>query len=71
MLVSDTDPGCGGTWIDPYGHTQGGWSFRLIKTYGKLPPAVYTWKVKLDDLKCAGLSILDTREPLISGGVVA
>ena len=71
LLVSATDPGCGGTWIDPYGHTQGGWSFRLIKTYGKLPPPVYTWKVKRAELQRGGLAILQTQEPLISGGVVA
>jgi hypothetical protein len=70
MVIADRDPGCGGTWIDPYGHTHGGWSFRLIKTYGKPPPPVHTWKVRVEDLERHGLAALDGREPLVSGGIV-
>jgi hypothetical protein len=70
MVIADADPGCGGTWIDPYGHTHGGWSFRLIKTYGKPPPPVYTWRVKIDALRSSGLGILSGQEGLASGGVV-
>ncbi|MEY4720430.1 MAG: hypothetical protein RIQ46_155 [Pseudomonadota bacterium] len=70
MIVSHRDPGVGGIWIDPYGHTHGGWSFRLIKTRGQLPPAVRTWKVDLDDLEREGLGLLGRLEPLVSGGVV-
>jgi hypothetical protein len=71
LIVADSDPGCGGTWIDPYGHTHGGWSFRLIKTYGKLPPPVFTWKVKLANLKRDGLAAMESQQPIVSGGVVA
>lgn len=71
MIIADENPGCGGNWIDPYGHTQGGWSFRLIKTFGTLPPPVRTWKVKTDALKRDGLVALDSLEPIVSGGVVA
>ena len=71
LIVADTDPGCGGIWIDPYGHTHGGWSFRLIKTYGKPPPPVFVWKVKLAELKSDGLAVIESRQPIISGGVVA
>jgi hypothetical protein len=70
MVVAHRDPGVGGTWIDPYGHSHGGWSFRLIKTRGKLPPAVETWKLPLADLQRDGLSLLDRLEPVTSGGVV-
>jgi hypothetical protein len=70
MVIADEDPGCGATWIDPYGHTHGGWSFRLIKTYGKPPPPVYTWRVKVDELKSRGLGRLGELEPVVSGGVV-
>ncbi|WP_068071780.1 hypothetical protein [Novosphingobium lentum] len=71
MVIAHTDPGLdGGTWIDPYGHTHGGWSFRLIKTRGKLPPPVYSWKLQLAQLQAGGLGVLDGLEPLISGGVI-
>lgn len=69
MVVADSDPGVGGTWIDPYGHTHGGWSFRLIKTRGKPPPPVNTWLVKTADLHREGLALLDRFPPNISGGV--
>ena len=71
LVVSATNPGCGGTWIDPYGHSQGGWSFRLIKTYGKLPPPVYTWRVRRADLQREGLALLAGLEPLVSGAIVS
>lgn len=71
MVVAHRDPGIGGTWIDPYGHTHGGWSFRLIKTRGQLPPPVHTWKVSLDDLEREGLGLLGRLEPLVSGGVIS
>lgn len=70
MVIAESDLGCGGTWIDPYGHTHGGWSFRLIKTYGKPPPPVFAWRVKSQDLRRDGLAILRTLEPIVSGGVV-
>ncbi|MDE2597739.1 MAG: hypothetical protein KGL44_12775 [Sphingomonadales bacterium] len=70
MVVAHRDPGVGGTWIDPYGHTQGGWSFRLIKTRGKLPPPVHTWTVPVANLQREGLGLVDRLEPLVSGGVV-
>ena len=70
MVVSHRDPGVGGIWIDTYGHTHGGWSFRLIKTRGQLPPPVRTWKVDIDDLEREGLGLLGRLEPLVSGGVV-
>jgi hypothetical protein len=70
MIIADSDPGCGGNWIDPYGHTHGGWSFRLIKTYGKLPPPVYAWRAKTEDLRRNGLGVLKSQEAIVSGGVV-
>jgi hypothetical protein len=70
MIVADQDPGCGGNWIDPYQHTHGGWSFRLIKTNGKPPPPVYTWKVKTAALKSQGLAALSGLDPIVSGGIV-
>jgi hypothetical protein len=70
MVVAGEDVGCGGNWIDPYSHTHGGWSFRLIKTHGKPPPPVYTWRVKVKDLKRHGLALLDPQRALVSGGVV-
>ncbi len=70
MLVADADPGLGGSWIDPYGHSHGGWSFRLIKTRGKPPPPVETWLVKTADLQRDGLALLDRIEPQVSGGVL-
>jgi len=70
IVVADRDPGCGGNWIDPYGHTQGGWSFRLIRTRGQLPPPVHTWKVRLRDLEEKGLKIINDLPPLVSGGVL-
>jgi hypothetical protein len=70
LIIADADPGCGGTWIDPYRHTHGGWSFRLVKTHGKPPPPVYTWKFKAEVLRREGLGILDRHEPIVSGGVV-
>lgn len=70
MVVAHRDPSIGGTWIDLYGHTHGGWSFRLIKTRGKLPPPVETWKLPLADLEREGLALLNRSEPLVSGGVI-
>lgn len=70
MVIASQDPGCEGKWIDPYGHTHGGWSFRLIKTYGKPPPPVFTWRVKLEALRTRGMAVLDGVAPLVSGGVV-
>ncbi len=70
MVIAGHDLGCGGTWIDPYGHTHGGWSFRLIKTQGQLPPPVYTWRVRIAELEERGLTLLDDIEPIVSGGVV-
>ena len=70
MIIADADPGCGGTWVDPYGHTHGGWSFRLVKTNGKSPPPVYTWKLKTEVLRRDGLAILSGQEPIVSGGLV-
>lgn len=70
LVVAHRKPQTDGTWIDPYGHAHGGWSFRLIKTGGKLPPPVYTWKAPLADLEREGLDLLDRFEPLVSGGVV-
>lgn len=70
MVVADRDPGCGGTWIDPYGHTHGGWSFRLIKNYGNPPPELRTWRVKTAELETQGLAMLDGLEPLVSGGTL-
>lgn len=70
MVLAHRDPQVGGTWIDPYGHTHGGWSFRLIKTRGKLPPPVETWKLPLADLAREGLGLLERTEPLVSGGVI-
>jgi hypothetical protein len=70
MVVAHREPKVGGIWIDPYGHTQGAWSFRLIKTRGKPPPQVRTWKVKRANLDHEGLGLLDRLEPLVSGGVV-
>lgn len=70
MVIAHRDPQIGGTWIDPYGHTQGGWSFRLIKTRGLPPPPVSTWKVDLEDIQREGLGLLGRLEPLVSGGVL-
>jgi hypothetical protein len=70
MVVNDVNPGVGGTWIDPYGHGHGGWSFRLIKTRGKPPPPVETWLVKTTDLRRDGLvATLARQGALRSGGV--
>lgn len=71
MVIAHRDPGCGGHWIDPYGHTHGGWSFRLIKTGGKPPPPVLTWRIKTHKLAEKGFAALDGRPPIVSGGVVA
>jgi hypothetical protein len=71
MVVAHRDPQVGGVWIDPYGHIHGGWSFRLIKTQGKLPPPVHTWKVDLKDLEREGFGLLGRIDPLVSGGVVS
>lgn len=70
MIIAHRDPPIGGTWIDPYGHTQGGWSFRLIKTHGLPPPPVPTWKVYLADLQRERLCLLGQVEPLVSGEVL-
>lgn len=70
MVIASQDPGCAATWVDPYGHTHGGWSFRLIKTYGKPPPPVFTWRVKLDALRTRGVAVLEGVHPLVSGGVI-
>jgi hypothetical protein len=70
LIIADLNPDCGGQWIDTYGHIHGGWSFRLIKTYGKPPPPVYTYRVKLSELRQQGLALLSALTPIVSGGVV-
>jgi hypothetical protein len=65
-VLARSDPGIGGNWLDPYGHTIGGWSFRLVKTRGE-PPEIVVHRVKLDQLRAQGLAALDGAGKIVSG----
>lgn len=68
IVIADTDPGVAGNWVDPFGHTQGGMSLRLIKT--PIAPPVKLWQVELEKLQTQGLAALAEATPLQSGEVV-
>lgn len=70
VVLSSEDPGIGGNWLDPCGHSHGGWSFRLIKTRGA-PPAIVTHRVNRDALRKAGLAALDGLDAIHSGQLTA
>ena len=66
ITLSDEDPGIGGNWLDPCGHHHGGWSFRLIKTFGD-PPEIVVHRIKLEDLRARGLDGLKDADAIRSG----
>src|SRR5258706_9262454 len=68
IVVAAEDPGLGGNWIDPDGHTHGGMSLRLIKTEGE-PPSVTLHRLSFEMLRSQGLAALDAVVPIVSGEI--
>lgn len=63
IVVAHSDPGMGGNWIDPYGHSFGTMSLRLIKT--TQPPTVTLRRVSIEDLRDRGWdNLTDTQSQL-------
>ncbi len=69
VVIADRDPGVGGNWLDPGGHTHGGMSLRLILTQSP-PPVVTVHRVSLAELERGGLAALKPEHALVSGDVV-
>ncbi|MBS0366901.1 MAG: DUF1214 domain-containing protein [Proteobacteria bacterium] len=57
IVIAARDPGIGGNWIDPGGHTQGGMSLRIILTPAQ-PPQVRCWRLPLAQLVRGGRGAL-------------
>ena len=68
IVISDSDLGWGGKWIDTYGHAHGGMSLRLIKTQGE-PPPVTLHRLPLDALARGGWSVLTPESAIVSGEI--
>ena len=68
IVIADRNPGIGGNWIDPFGHSHGGMSLRLIKT--PTAPEVTLYRVNLAELEQRGWNLLDEVKPLVSGEIV-
>lgn len=64
IIIADRDPGIGGNWIDPYGHSFGTMSLRLIKT--PTPPKVIFRRLPLAQLERSGWRALETAPPINS-----
>jgi len=67
VIVSATDPGIGGNWVETFGHVKGGMGLRLIKTSN--PPPVTGYLVDLAELKAKGLNALTAEAGIVSGEV--
>jgi hypothetical protein len=67
VIVSATDPGIGGNWVETFGHVKGGMGLRLIKT--DTPPPVTGYLVDLQELKSKGLAALTPQSAIVSGEV--
>jgi hypothetical protein len=67
VVVSATDPGIGGNWVETFGHVKGGMGLRLIKT--NTPPPVTAYLVDFADLKAKGLAALTPDAAIVSGEV--
>jgi hypothetical protein len=65
VIVSATDPGIGGNWVETFGHVKGGMGLRLIKTTN--PPPVTAYVVDLATLKATGLAALTPDAAIVSG----
>ena len=69
IVVAERDPGIGGNWIDPFGHTAGVMGLRLIKT--SEPPPVRIHLVELAELEREGPGLLAPETALVSGELTA
>jgi hypothetical protein len=67
VVVSATDPGIGGNWVETFGHVKGGMGLRLIKT--NTPPSVTAYLVDLGVLKARGLAALTADAAIVSGEI--
>jgi hypothetical protein len=65
VIISATDPGIGGNWVETFGHVKGGMGLRLIKT--NTPPPVTAYLVDLEALKARGLGALTAAAAIVSG----
>lgn len=64
IIIADQDPGLAGNWIDPYGHSFGTMSLRLIRT--TQPPEVSLRRVSLACLQEKGWDGLAEAELTVS-----
>ena len=65
VIVSATDPGIGGNWVETFGHVKGGMGLRLIKT--NTPPPVTAYLVDFEVLKAKGVAGLTADKAIVSG----
>jgi len=69
IVVAERDPGIGGNWIDPFGHTSGIMGLRLIQTAETAPVLIHL--VELSELEREGLRLLTPETGVISGELTA
>jgi hypothetical protein len=65
IVVAERDPGIGGNWIDPFGHSAGIMGLRLIQTAE--PPPVLIHLVELEELEREGARLLRPETGRVSG----
>ncbi len=69
IVVAERDPGIGGNWIDPFGHSAGIMGLRLIQT--SQTPSVLIHLVELAELEREGTRLLHPETGLVSGELTA
>ncbi|MCX7283503.1 MAG: DUF1214 domain-containing protein [Novosphingobium sp.] len=68
VVIAQRDPGCGGNWIDSYGHERGIWGLRFVLT--ETTPPVTLWRLPLAMLEAQGLAALDPAAAIQTGQFV-
>lgn len=68
IIISEQDPGMGGNWVNSFGHEQGIWGLRLIRTEKTVP--VKLWRLPLAELEARGEAALDPALAIETGEFV-
>ena len=69
IVVAERDPGIGGNWIDPFGHSSGIMGLRLIQTAETTPVLIHL--VELSELEREGARLLTPESGVVSGELTA